>query len=70
MLTCAPKERSGAAGGLMAMARMIGMTMGAALATIMLDLEGTRGGWTALVVAAVAAGAGFAVSLARLRGGK
>jgi DHA2 family multidrug resistance protein-like MFS transporter len=70
MLTCAPKERSGAAGGLMTMARMIGMTMGAALATIMLDLEGTRGGWTALVVAAVAAGAGFAVSLARLRGGK
>jgi DHA2 family multidrug resistance protein-like MFS transporter len=54
----------------MTMARMIGMTMGAALATIMLDLEGTRGGWTALVVAAVAAGAGFAVSLARLRGGK
>jgi DHA2 family multidrug resistance protein-like MFS transporter len=70
MLTCAPKERSGAAGGLMAMARMIGMTMGAALATIMLDLEGTRGAWTALVIAAVAAGLGFVVSVARLRSGR
>jgi DHA2 family multidrug resistance protein-like MFS transporter len=70
MLTCAPKERSGAAGGLMAMARMIGMTMGAALATIMLDLEGTRGAWTALAIAAVAAGLGFVVSVARLRSGR
>lgn len=69
MLTCAPRERSGAAGGLMTMARMIGMTLGAALATILLDLEGTRGALRALVVAAVAAAGGFAVSLWRLRRG-
>lgn len=69
MLTCAPRERSGAAGGLMTMARMIGMTLGAALATILLDLEGTRGALRTLVVAAVAAAGGFAVSLWRLRDG-
>jgi DHA2 family multidrug resistance protein-like MFS transporter len=67
LITCAPKERSGAAGGLMTMARMLGMTMGAAFATILLDLKGTAGAMTAFVVAAVAAGAGFIVSLARLR---
>jgi DHA2 family multidrug resistance protein-like MFS transporter len=67
LITCAPKERSGAAGGLMTMARMLGMTMGAALATILLGLQGTAGAMTAFVVAAVAAGAGFVVSLARLK---
>jgi DHA2 family multidrug resistance protein-like MFS transporter len=67
LITCAPKERSGAAGGLMTMARMIGMTLGAAVATILLDLEGTAGALTALLVAAVAAGGGFVVSLWRLR---
>jgi hypothetical protein len=41
--------------------------MGAALATILLGLEGTAGAMTAFVVAAVAAGAGFVVSLARLK---
>ena len=67
LLTCAPKERSGAAGGLMTMARMIGMTMGAAFATILLGLKGTQGAWTSIVAGAVAAGAGFVVSLARLK---
>lgn len=69
LISCAPKERSGAAGGLMTMARMIGMTLGAALATILLDLKGTAGALTALVVASVAAGGGFIVSLLRLRRG-
>lgn len=67
LITCAPKERSGAAGGLMTMARMLGMTLGAAFATILLGLKGTAGAVTAIVVAAVAAGAGFVVSLARLK---
>jgi DHA2 family multidrug resistance protein-like MFS transporter len=67
MLTSAPQERSGAAGGLMTMARTIGMTLGAALATIMLDLYGTRGAHEAIIVAAVAAGLGVVVAVVRMR---
>jgi len=70
MLTSAPRERSGAAGGLMTMARMIGMTVGAALATVMLDLHGTRGAATALAIAAGAAALGVLVALLRMRRGK
>lgn len=69
MLTSAPRERSGAAGGLMTMARMIGMTIGAALATVMLDLHGTAGAATALVIAAIAALLGVVVALLRMRRG-
>jgi DHA2 family multidrug resistance protein-like MFS transporter len=67
MLTSGPRERSGAAGGLMTMARMVGMTAGAALATVMLDLYGTRGAGTALGIAAGAAGLGLLVALLRMR---
>ena len=67
MLTSAPRERSGAAGGLMTMSRLIGMSAGAALATIMLDLYGTRGASAALGLAALAAGLGVPVALQRLR---
>lgn len=67
MLTSAPRERSGAAGGLMTMARVIGMTAGAALATVMLDLYGTAGAASALWLAAAAAAAGVPVALWRLR---
>jgi DHA2 family multidrug resistance protein-like MFS transporter len=67
MLTAGPRERSGAAGGLMTMSRMVGMTAGAAIATIMLDLHGTRGAGTSLGIAAAAAGAGLLVALLRMR---
>jgi DHA2 family multidrug resistance protein-like MFS transporter len=67
LLTCAPPQRSGAAGGLMTMARLIGMTLGAALATVLLDLEGTRGANTALLAATAAAGLGLVVSAWRMR---
>ncbi|MDB5960630.1 MAG: hypothetical protein JWP59_1924, partial [Massilia sp.] len=67
MLTSAPRERSGAAGGLMTMARMIGMTAGAALATVMLDVYGTAGAASTLWLAAAAAGVGVPVALLRLR---
>jgi DHA2 family multidrug resistance protein-like MFS transporter len=67
MLTSGPRERSGAAGGLMTMARMVGMTAGAALATVMLDLYGTRGAGTSLGIAAGAAGLGLLVALLRMR---
>jgi DHA2 family multidrug resistance protein-like MFS transporter len=70
LITCAPPQRSGAAGGVMTMARLLGMTLGAALATVMLDLEGTRGAATALAVAAAAAGLGFIVSLWRMQRGE
>ncbi|WP_229467460.1 MFS transporter [Massilia sp. Mn16-1_5] len=69
LLTSAPPERSGAAGGLMTMARMVGMTGGAALATVMLDLHGTRGAGTALDIAAGVAGLGLLVALFRMRRG-
>ncbi|MDB5916137.1 MAG: hypothetical protein JWR40_371 [Massilia sp.] len=67
MLTSAPRERSGAAGGLMTMSRMVGMTAGAALATVMLDLYGTGGAGAALGVAAGAAALGLPVALLRMR---
>jgi DHA2 family multidrug resistance protein-like MFS transporter len=69
MITSAPPERSGAAGGLMTMARMIGMTLGAALATVMLDLYGSRGAHEAIVIAAGAAAFGVIVALLRMRRG-
>jgi DHA2 family multidrug resistance protein-like MFS transporter len=67
MLISAPHERSGAAGGLMTMSRMIGMTAGGAVATVMLDLHGTRGAGTSLAIAAGAAGMGLLVALLRMR---
>lgn len=67
MLTSAPRERSGAAGGLMTMSRMVGMTAGAAIATCMLDLYGTRGAGTSLGIAAAAAGIGLPAALLRMR---
>jgi DHA2 family multidrug resistance protein-like MFS transporter len=67
MLISAPRERSGAAGGLMTMSRMVGMTAGGALATVMLDLYGTRGAGTSLAIAAGAAGTGLLVALLRMR---
>jgi len=70
LLISAPPERSGAAGGLMTMARMVGMTGGAALATVMLDLYGTRGAGTALGIAAGVGGIGLVVALLRMRRGQ
>lgn len=67
MLISAPPERSGAAGGLMTMSRMVGMTAGAAVATVLLDLYGTGGAGTALGIAAAAAGIGLLVALLRMR---
>jgi DHA2 family multidrug resistance protein-like MFS transporter len=67
MLISAPHERSGAAGGLMTMSRMVGMTAGGAVATVMLDLYGTRGAGTSLGIAAAAAGMGLLVALLRMR---
>jgi MFS transporter, DHA2 family, multidrug resistance protein len=67
MLSSAPLERSGAAGGMLATARLTGQTIGATLTAILFRMSGEG------AVASLAAGAAFAavasvVSLSRLAG--
>ncbi|MHB8528166.1 MAG: MFS transporter, partial [Caulobacteraceae bacterium] len=67
MLTSAPRERAGAAGGMLGTARLTGQTTGAVLTAVALHLFGARG-----EIGALALGAGFALiaaalSLVRLR---
>jgi DHA2 family multidrug resistance protein-like MFS transporter len=66
MLTSAPHERSGAAGGLMTMARMIGLSLGAALAAVAFGLYGQGGARVALMGAAVSAALGVIVGVVRV----
>lgn len=61
LLTSAPQARSGAAGGLMTMSRMIGMTLGAALAAVVFDLYGQRGARAGLLCAALCSALGVMV---------
>ena len=65
MLTAAPRERAGAAGGMLATARLTGQTIGAVITAILLyffkDAGEVVGFWTAAAFALVAA----AVSLTR-----
>ncbi|WP_052240661.1 MFS transporter [Pandoraea fibrosis] len=63
----APRERSGAASGLMTMARTVGMTLGAAVVALLFDLYGDDGARAAMVAATVLAALGGAVSLLRVR---
>jgi DHA2 family multidrug resistance protein-like MFS transporter len=67
MLTAAPRERAGAAGGMLATARLTGQTIGAVITAILLhffrDAGEVVGFWTAAAFALVAA----AVSLSRGR---
>jgi MFS transporter, DHA2 family, multidrug resistance protein len=67
MLTSAPLERAGAAGGMLGTARLTGQTLGAALTAILFDLFATRGETIALEVAAGFALVAAAVSAMRLR---
>jgi DHA2 family multidrug resistance protein-like MFS transporter len=70
MLTSAPQERSGAAGGLMTMSRMVGMTFGAALAAVVFDVCGPHGASVALFFGAISSALGViagAVRMARAR---
>ncbi|MDR5739514.1 MFS transporter [Caballeronia sp. LZ016] len=66
MLTSAPHERSGAAGGLMTMARMIGLSLGAALAAAAFGLFGQSGALVALIGGAVSAALGVAAGVVRV----
>ncbi|WP_244817233.1 MFS transporter [Caballeronia sp. Lep1P3] len=66
MLTSAPHERSGAAGGLMTMARMIGLSLGAALAAVAFGVYGQGGALVALVGAAASALLGVVAGVVRV----
>jgi DHA2 family multidrug resistance protein-like MFS transporter len=65
MLTAAPRERAGAAGGMLGTARLTGQTLGAVLTAIFLHLFGPPGEVIGLWAAASFAAVGAAVSLSR-----
>jgi DHA2 family multidrug resistance protein-like MFS transporter len=67
MVSSAPLHRSGAAGGMLATARLLGQTAGAASVGVFFHLAGTHATTVALVVAAGVAAAAAGVSLLRLR---
>jgi DHA2 family multidrug resistance protein-like MFS transporter len=69
MLSAAPLERSGAAGGMLATARLTGQTIGATLTAILFRTAAT-GPMLALGLGAVFAVAGAVVSVSRLAGRK
>ena len=68
MLSTAPRERAGAAGGMLATARLTGQTAGAVLTAILLHLFGDFGGRLTLGVGAGLAVAAAVLSLSRLAG--
>jgi len=65
MLTSAPRERAGAAGGMLGTARLTGQTLGAVLTAIFLHLFGPPGEVLGLWAAAGFAAVGAMVSLSR-----
>ncbi|MDB5475809.1 MAG: multidrug transporter [Phenylobacterium sp.] len=67
MLTAAPMQRSGAAGGALATARLLGQTAGALSTAVFFQLAGTRATTLALATAAGLAALAAVVSLTRLR---
>lgn len=70
MLTAAPRERAGAAGGMLGTARLTGQTMGAVLTAIALGWFGARGEVVALTLAAGFALVAAALSALRLTPGR
>jgi DHA2 family multidrug resistance protein-like MFS transporter len=66
MLTSAPRERAGAAGGMLGTARLTGQTLGAVLTAILFDLFASRGETLSLMAAAGFATAAAAISLLRV----
>ena len=67
LIGSAPKERSGAASGMLGTARLFGQSIGAAVVALLLGLFGLAGATTALAVGAVFAGVAAIISFARLR---
>ena len=66
MISAAPKSRSGGAAGLLATARLLGQTMGAAMVAMLFTVYPTTGSKMALWVACAVAGFAVAVSSTRL----
>jgi DHA2 family multidrug resistance protein-like MFS transporter len=66
LMSSAPTERSGGASGVIAMARLIGQTLGAALVALCFGLLGATGPTWALGLGAAFAGLASMASLARL----
>jgi MFS transporter, DHA2 family, multidrug resistance protein len=68
LIASAPRERTGAAGGMLATARLLGQTVGAAGVAILFNAFPTKGSNLALGVAAGIAVAAALVSVSRLSG--
>lgn len=66
LIASAPPERSGSASGMLATARLIGQTTGAALMALLFHVVPDHSARTALFVAGIAAAVGSAVSFSRL----
>ena len=66
IMSSAPPDRSGGASGIVATARLIGQTSGAALAALCFGLVGREGATTALVLGAAFAALGCVMSSLRL----
>ncbi|MHB8287204.1 MAG: MFS transporter [Caulobacteraceae bacterium] len=66
LMVSAPKSRAGAAGGMLAVSRLTGMTIGATLATVVFRLAPGAASGVSLTVAAIFALLAAAVSLTRL----
>lgn len=62
----APRERSGSASGMLATARLLGQTTGAALVALLFHTTSERGSHIALILAAGLAGLGSIISFSRL----
>ena len=68
IMAAAPRARSGAAGGMLSTARLLGQTLGAAMVAILFRAYSGAGAHVALCVAAALALAGACVSLVRMQG--
>ena len=66
IVSSAPKPRSGAAGGMLATARLLGQTTGAVAVGVAFHLAGLRVTPTLLFIASIAALAAAGISLLRL----
>jgi DHA2 family multidrug resistance protein-like MFS transporter len=70
IVSSAPRSRSGAAGGMLATARLLGQTTGAVSVGVTFHLAGVDAGPDLLLAAAIAAAIAAGISLLRLRAGQ